>query len=73
MGCGGSVGEGYGPMVVSNGPLTPEDLGSIRIAVPGNVTTAYLALKIFNPEIKTETVPFDQIIPEILAGNLRPA
>ncbi|MGA9070827.1 MAG: MqnA/MqnD/SBP family protein [Terracidiphilus sp.] len=69
MGCGGSVGEGYGPMVVSRSPLTPEDLGRIRIAVPGEMTTAYLALKIFNPEIKTETVPFDKIIPAILAGE----
>jgi 1,4-dihydroxy-6-naphthoate synthase len=69
MGCGGSVGEGYGPMVVSARPLTPGDLGRIRIAVPGVLTTAYLALKIFNPEIEAVTVPFDRIIAEILAGN----
>jgi 1,4-dihydroxy-6-naphthoate synthase len=69
MGCGGSVGEGYGPMIVSKGPLTPDDLGKIKIAVPGTLTTAYLALKIFNPAIQTVTVPFDQIIPEILAGK----
>jgi 1,4-dihydroxy-6-naphthoate synthase len=69
MGCGGSVGEDYGPMIVSSKPLEPGDLGSIRIAVPGTLTTAYLALKIFNPAIKTETVPFDQIIPAIQAGS----
>jgi 1,4-dihydroxy-6-naphthoate synthase len=69
MGCGGSVGEGYGPMVVSSRPLAPEELGRIRIAVPGSLTTAYLALKIFNPELRTEIVPFDQIIPAILAGE----
>jgi 1,4-dihydroxy-6-naphthoate synthase len=69
MGCGGSVGEGYGPMVVSARPLTPENLGTMKIAVPGTLTTAYLALKIFNPAIETVTVPFDRIIPEILAGN----
>ncbi|MGA3045077.1 MAG: MqnA/MqnD/SBP family protein [Terracidiphilus sp.] len=69
MGCGGSVGEGYGPMIVSNKKLAPEDLGRIKIAVPGTLTTAYLALKIFNPELQTVTVPFDRIIPEILAGN----
>ncbi len=69
MGCGGSVGEGYGPMVVSSRPLTQEDMGRIKIAVPGTLTTAYLALKIFNPNIETETVPFDQIIPAILAGK----
>ena len=69
MGCGGSVGEGYGPMIVSSRPLNLEDLGKIKIAVPGTLTTAYLALKIFNPAIQTETVPFDQIIPAILAGT----
>ena len=69
MGCGGSVGEGYGPMVVSNRNLTLEDLKGIRVAVPGTLTTAYLALKIFNPEIETVVVPFDQIIPAILAGK----
>jgi 1,4-dihydroxy-6-naphthoate synthase len=69
MGCGGSVGEGYGPMIVSSRRLKPEDLNHIRIAVPGTLTTAYLALKIYNPQVQTETVPFDQIIPSILAGN----
>jgi 1,4-dihydroxy-6-naphthoate synthase len=69
MSCGGSVGEGYGPMVVSSKPLTTDDLTKIRVAVPGTLTTAYLALKIFNPEIETEVVPFDKIIPEIQAGN----
>lgn len=69
MPCGGSVGEGYGPMVVSSKPLQPEDLGKLRIAVPGTLTTAYLALKIFNPALETAVVPFDQIIPEILAGK----
>lgn len=69
MGCGGSVGEGYGPMVVATKPLAPEDLGKVKIAVPGTLTTAYLALKIFNPSIETEVVPFDQIIPAVVAGK----
>ena len=69
MGCGGSVGEGYGPMIVSSRKIAPEDLAKIKIAVPGTLTTAYLALKIFNPDLQTVTVPFDKIIPEILAGN----
>src|SRR5208283_4889862 len=46
-----------------------EDIGRIKIAVPGTLTTAYLALKIFNPAIETVTVPFDRIVPEILAGS----
>ena len=69
MSCGGSVGEGYGPMVVSSRKIKPEDLGKIRVAVPGELTTAYLALKLFNPSIETVNVPFDKIIPEVVAGN----
>ena len=69
MGCGGSVGEGYGPMIVSPRPMSPENLGRVKVAVPGTLTTAYLALKIFNPEIETEVVPFDKIIPQVLAGK----
>ena len=71
MGCGGSVGEGYGPMIVTSRPIDLEDLSHVRIAVPGTLTTAYLALKIFNPALQTETVPFDHIIPEILDGKYR--
>jgi 1,4-dihydroxy-6-naphthoate synthase len=69
MGCGGSVGEGYGPMIVASRAMTIEDLKRVKIAVPGTLTTAYLALKIFNPELETVVVPFDQIIPEIQAGK----
>ena len=69
MGCGGSVGEGYGPMIVASRRLAPDALNKIRVAVPGTLTTAYLALKVFNPAIETAVVPFDQIIPAILAGK----
>ena len=69
MGCGGSVGEGYGPMIVSSRKLTTNDLKKIKIAIPGTLTTATLALKVFNPDLETEVVPFDQIIPAIKAGK----
>ena len=69
MGCGGSVGEGYGPMIVASKAMTIDDLKRVKIAVPGTMPTAYLALKIINPELETEVVPFDQIIPEIQAGK----
>ncbi len=69
MGCGGSVGEGYGPMIVSSRKLELSDLNNIKIAVPGELTTAFLALKIFNPNLKTETVAFDKIIPAIQSGT----
>jgi 1,4-dihydroxy-6-naphthoate synthase len=69
MACGGSVGEGYGPMVVAPRKLSLADIKKTRIAVPGTLTTAYLTLKLFAPEIETVTVPFDKIIPAVLAGE----
>jgi 1,4-dihydroxy-6-naphthoate synthase len=69
MACGGSVGEGYGPMIVASRPFTLDEVKRVRIAVPGTLTTAYLTLKLFAPEIETAVVPFDRIIPEIVAGN----
>jgi 1,4-dihydroxy-6-naphthoate synthase len=69
MSCGGSVGEGYGPMIVASRRISLDEVRKLRIAVPGTLTTAYLALKLFAPEIETTTVPFDRIIPEILAGR----
>jgi 1,4-dihydroxy-6-naphthoate synthase len=66
---GGSVGEGYGPMVVATRAFPAEEIPQRRIAVPGTMTTAYLALKLFAPEVATEVVPFDQIIPQVLEGR----
>jgi len=69
MACGGSVGEGYGPMIVSTRPFTASEINTKRIAVPGTLTTAYLALNLFAPGVETEVVPFDQIIPQVLQGK----
>ena len=69
MSCGGSVGEGYGPMIVSPRAFTMDEIKTRRIAVPGTLTTAYLALQLFAPGIQTEVVPFDQIIPQVLEGK----
>jgi 1,4-dihydroxy-6-naphthoate synthase len=69
MACGGSVGEGYGPMIVSPRSFTQSEIKTKRIAVPGALTTAYLALRLFAPGIETEVVPFDQIIPQVLEGK----
>ena len=69
MPCGGSVGEQYGPMVVAPRAIGLEDLKRIKVAVPGTMTTAYLALKLFAPKIETAVVPFDQIIPQVIAGK----
>lgn len=66
---GGSVGEGYGPMVVATHAYSPSEVKKKKIAVPGTLTTAYLALKLFAPSVETEVVPFDQIIPQVLQGK----
>jgi len=63
MASGSSVGDGYGPMVVSSkSNMTPEDLKGKRIAVPGLMTTAFLALKLFEPDFVHVVMPFDQIL-----------
>jgi 1,4-dihydroxy-6-naphthoate synthase len=69
LGSGGSLGEGYGPMIVAPRVCSLEEVKRVRVAVPGKLTTAYLALKLFAPEIETVVVPFDRIIPEVLAGK----
>ena len=69
MACGGSVGDGYGPMIVSTKRFTTDEIKKVRIAVPGTLTTAYLTLKLFAPEVETVTVPFDEIIPAVLSGQ----
>ena len=69
MPCGGSVGEKYGPMVVAPRAFGLEHLKSTKVAVPGTLTTAYLALKLFAPKIETAVVPFDQIISQVVAGK----
>ena len=66
---GGSVGEGYGPMIVATRAFTESEIKRKRIAIPGKLTTAYLALQLFAPGIDTVVVPFDQIIPEVLEGK----
>ncbi len=69
MPSGGSVGEGYGPMIISSRPLTETQVKKAHIAVPGTMTTAYLVLKLFAPHVQTTVVPFDQIIPQVLEGK----
>jgi len=66
---GGSVGEGYGPMIVAARPYSAIEIKRKRIAVPGTLTTAYLVLRLFAPGVEAEVVPFDQIIPQVLEGK----
>jgi 1,4-dihydroxy-6-naphthoate synthase len=60
--CGASFGEGYGPIVVSSRSMKPQDLKGMRIGVPGLKTTAYLSLKLFEPNFEPVVLPFDKII-----------
>jgi 1,4-dihydroxy-6-naphthoate synthase len=69
MACGGSVGDSYGPMIVAAKNYTVDEVKKLRIAVPGTLTTAYLTLKLFAPEIETVTVDFDKIIPAVVSGE----
>ena len=69
MTSGGSVGDGYGPMIVAARAFSPDEVKQLTVAIPGKLTTAYLALKLFAPGVETEVVPFDQIIPGILQGK----
>jgi 1,4-dihydroxy-6-naphthoate synthase len=66
---GASIGEGYGPIVVAREPLKVEDLPRLKVAVPGELTSAFLALKILCPEFAHEVVPFDQIIDAVRGGQ----
>jgi 1,4-dihydroxy-6-naphthoate synthase len=68
--CGASMGDGYGPMVVAQKPMTSDELSSCRIAVPGKLTSAYLALRLYlQSDFDCVEVPFDQIIPAVVAGE----
>ena len=69
MPCGGSIGDGYGPLLVAREPLDPKTVVSRRVAVPGVLTTAYLALKLFAPGCPTYVVPFDRILDEVRDGR----
>lgn len=62
MASGSSVGDGYGPIVVSTRRIAPQDLKGKRIAIPGTMTTAFLALKLFEPDFEHVVTPFDQIL-----------
>jgi 1,4-dihydroxy-6-naphthoate synthase len=61
MASGSSIGDGYGPMIVAARPMEPEELKGKRIAIPGTMTTAYLACKLFQPDFEPVVTPFDKI------------
>jgi len=66
---GASIGDNYGPIVVSRQPSSADDIEKLRIAVPGTLTSAFLALRLFNPKFEYVVVPFDKIIAAVQDGT----
>ena len=66
--CGGTFGDGFGPVVISREPIAPEDIRNHTVAVPGATTSAYLALQLHSPGQRTMVLPSDKIIPAVQTG-----
>jgi len=69
MSCGASMGRNYGPIVISGKPINSNALAGKTVAIPGEMTTAWLALQLFEPNVKAEVVPFDRILEEVQKGK----
>lgn len=69
MPCGASIGDRYGPLVVAKEPMQREDLAGKKIAIPGEMTTAYLTLRLCQPDFDPEVVQFDRILSYVQEGN----
>lgn len=70
MPSGASFGDGYGPVVVSGEPKRRDDLAGAQVAVPGELTTAHLALQLWQPEVEARFVPFDEIFDFVQRGEV---
>ena len=66
---GASMGDGYGPIVVARGDA-PRDLEGVRVAIPGTLTTAFLALRLYAPSVDYEVLPFDRIQEAVVKGDV---
>jgi 1,4-dihydroxy-6-naphthoate synthase len=67
--CGASFGDRYGPILVARSRLTRAGLRGKRVAVPGKMTTAFLTLKLYEPEFEPVVTPFDQILARVASGE----
>jgi 1,4-dihydroxy-6-naphthoate synthase len=65
---GASMGSGYGPIVVAREPMSREDVGRVRISVPGKMTTAFLVLRLYLGEFEYREAPFDRILDQVRDG-----
>jgi 1,4-dihydroxy-6-naphthoate synthase len=62
MAAGSSVGDGYGPLLAASRPMAPEEIKGKRIGIPGTLTSAYLTLRLFEPDFEAVVIPFDKIL-----------
>ena len=69
MNCGASMGEGYGPIIISREEMSVEEAKGKVIAVPGKSTSSYLALVLALGIVEVVEVPFDKILPGVLEGK----
>src|SRR5437870_9798320 len=69
MASGSSIGDGYGPLLIATRPMDLEDLKGKKIAIPGTMTSAYLALKLIQPDFIPVVVPFDKILDAVRAKS----
>lgn len=67
---GASMGDRYGPRLVARVPMSPQSIKGARIAIPGPMTSAYLALRLFEPNFIAVPTPFDQIEDEVVSGTV---
>jgi len=70
LGSGASMGDGYGPVLVAREDVAREKLGSLKVAIPGELTSAALALKMWNPKLETVVRPFDAVMPAVSSGEV---
>jgi len=70
MSCGASMGDGYGPVVVAKPELDGADVNDLTVGIPGERTTAFLALRLYYPDVKYKVMPFDEITDRVLAGEV---
>ncbi|HEX6279687.1 MAG TPA: MqnA/MqnD/SBP family protein [Pyrinomonadaceae bacterium] len=67
---GASIGDKYGPIVVAKEPRTPDEIANMKIAIPGELTSAFLALRLFSSKFEYVVYPFDQIIEAVQKGKV---
>jgi 1,4-dihydroxy-6-naphthoate synthase len=70
LGSGASMGDGYGPVLVAREPFAGEELAAMKVAIPGRLTSAALALKMWNPSLQTVIYGFDEIMPAVQSGEV---